>query len=379
MKRNRHQQVIVSYDKAIVISYFILVLAGLLIMLNLTAIQDEMGYFYRHAAFLAISIVAALMILHFFDLNKLKPLNIVMLAGSIALLVAVLIVGRTHKGGTRAISLGFVSIQPSFIARVALIFYYAQHLSKKHEELKEANLQDLWKHFYPLVFATAVVYTLITLERHLSTLIISGMTLLGMVTYAGSRMRYVLSVSLVGILLVFVIITFGAQFRSARLETYKAYFLLTRNSASDTLKADDYQVRESMTALIRGGWFGTGVGKGRAKHFYLPESRTDYVYTIIGEEFGFLGAMIIFGLHCLLFFRAFKVAQSQEDIYLRFLCAGLAMNIFFNVLVNTGVAMSILPSTGTTLPFISYGGTALLVDSASMGVSLNSSAKRRQL
>ena len=145
------------------------------------------------------------------------------------------------------------------------------------------------------------------------------------------------------------------------------------------MKSDDsdYQVKESLTALSSGGVIGTGIARGRAKHYYLPEARTDYVYTIIAEEFGFLGAIFVFGLHCFLFFRAFKMAHYQESRFMQFLGVGMAMNIFCNVLVNTGVSMSILPPTGNTLPFISYGGSALLIDSASLGVILNISAKRR--
>ncbi|HPH72048.1 MAG TPA: FtsW/RodA/SpoVE family cell cycle protein, partial [Candidatus Cloacimonas sp.] len=113
------------------------------------------------------------------------------------------------------------------------------------------------------------------------------------------------------------------------------------------------------------------------KHYYLPEARTDYVYTVIGEEWGFVGALIVFGLHCFLFFRCFWMAHSQENRFLEFLGVGLAMNIFCNVLVNTGVAMSLLPPTGNTLPFISYGGSALLIDSIALGMLLNISAQRR--
>lgn len=379
MKRNRSQTYIISYDRVLVASYLLLCLAGLLIMLDLTSIQDAMGFFYRHALFLLFSLIAAILILYFFNLEKLRSLNGALIAISIGLLIAVLIVGRTVKGGTRSIHLGLFSIQPSFLARVALVFYYSHHLALKHAELLKARGKELWQHFYPLITATGLIYILIVLERHLSTLVISGATLLALLTYAGIRKRYVMAVSALGIVVVIGIIMFGAGFRSSRIETFKTYFLLTRIAPGDSSMADDYQVKESITALTRGGWFGTGMSRGRAKHFYLPESRTDYIFTIIGEEFGFLGAFIVFALHCLLFFRALMIAQAQQNLYLRFLCVGLAMNIFFNALVNTGVAMSILPATGTTLPFISYGGTALLVDSASVGVILNISAKRREL
>ena len=380
MKRSRSQAYIISYDKVVVSCWLLLSLAGLLLMLDLSSIQDAMGVFYRHGLFLAVSVVTALFILYFFNLERLRSLNMALIVVAIALLVAVLIAGRTVKGGTRAIHLGFISIQPSFFARVALVFFFAHHLDKKHSELQKALPADLWREFYPLIVATGLVYLLIILERHLSTLVISGMTLLGLLTYAGIRKRFVAGVSVLGVLAVIGIIMFGAQFRSSRIETFRNYFLLTRNiAAAESTQADDYQVKESITALTRGGLFGTGISRGRAKHFYLPESRTDYIFTIIGEEFGFLGAITVFALHCLLFFRSFKIANDQQNLYLRFLCAGLAMNIFFNALVNTGVAMSILPATGNTLPFISYGGTALLVDSASVGLILNISAKRREL
>jgi cell division protein FtsW len=163
------------------------------------------------------------------------------------------------------------------------------------------------------------------------------------------------------------------------MKTYKKYSLFfPERDLSDSGDAD-YQVRESLTALTSGGFLGTGMARGRAKHYYLPEARTDYVFTIIGEETGYLGAMLVFLLHSTLFFASLKMANKQTDNYLKFLAAGMAMNIYCNVLVNTGVAMSILPPTGNTLPFISYGGSALLMDSIAVGVILNISAQRRVL
>jgi cell division protein FtsW (lipid II flippase) len=145
----------------------------------------------------------------------------------------------------------------------------------------------------------------------------------------------------------------------------------------DSTSEKEYQVKESLTALTSGKLFGTGPDSGRAKHYYLPEARTDYVFTVIGEEFGFLGAMIVFGLHCLLFYKIMLMAFKQTDYYLQMVAMGLGLNIFLNVLVNVGVSMSILPSTGNTLPFISYSGTAMLMDSLSIGIILNISAKRK--
>jgi len=321
--------------------------------------------------------IVAVVILYAFDLEKTRVLAPYMVYLTLILLIIVLFKGSTIKGATRQISLGFISFQPSFLARVVLVFYFAHILDKRHEELLAATPIKFLTDFAPLITLTGFTFLLIILERHLSTLIIGGATLYGMLVYAGTKKRVLLLIALIGILGAVAILTHGADYRKARLTTYKKYSLFFKDR--NTAKADDsdYQVKESLTALTSGGLIGTGIARGRAKHYFLPEARTDYIFTIIAEEFGFLGAIFVFGLHCLLFFRSFRMANSQESRYLKFLGVGLAMNIFFNVLVNTGVSMSILPPTGNTLPFISYGGSALLIDSASLGVILNISAVRR--
>lgn len=377
MKRNRAQRYIVSFDKVILLTYVLLCLVGLIVMLDISSVQSSMMYFYRQGLFFLVSFSIAVAILYAIDLEKLRFLAPYLVYLTLILLVFVLVKGSTVKGATRQISLGFISFQPSFLARVALVFFFAHILDKRHNELLEATPAKFVTNFAPLIILTGATFLLIILERHLSTLIIGGATLYGMLIYAGAKKRLLLLILLIGIVGGVIVLTHGADYRKARLTTYKKYSLFFKNR--DTSKADDsdYQVKESLTALTSGGLLGTGIARGRAKHYYLPEARTDYVFTIIAEEFGFLGAIIVFGLHTFLFFRAFRMANTQESQYLKFLGVGLAMNIYCNVLVNTGVSMSILPPTGNTLPFISYGGSALLIDSASLGVILNISAKRR--
>jgi len=377
MKRNRTQRYIVSFDKTILLCYGLLSLIGLVIMLDVSSVQSSMVYFYRQLFFLIVSAVAAIVILYYFNLEKLRGLAPYMVYLTIILLVIVLFKGSTVKGATRQISLGFINFQPSFLARVVLVFFFAHLLDRNHDLLLESTPIKFFSNFPALVVLTGIVFLLIILERHLSTLIIGGMTLYGMLIYAGAKKRLLLLIAFVGLIGGVIILTQGADFRKARLSTYKKYSLFFKSPGEIKSDDADYQVKESLTALTSGMLFGTGMSRGRAKHYYLPEARTDYIFTIIGEEWGFIGAMVVFGLHCFLFFRAFIMSNSQESRYLRFLGVGLAMNIFCNVLVNTGVAMSILPPTGNTLPFISYGGSALLIDTASLGVILNISAVRR--
>ncbi|MDI3504024.1 MAG: cell division protein FtsW [Candidatus Cloacimonadota bacterium] len=380
MKKSRLSSYVVDFDRWVLYSYLALCLVGLIVMVDITSVQSSMGYFYKQLGFLAGSVIVAIVILYAFRFEKLRFTNTWLVYLAILMLIYVLVKGTTIKGATRQISLGPLNFQPSFFARIALIFFYANILDKKNDLLRQSkNILRFPENFPALTLLTIVVFALILVERHLSTIIISGMTLLGMLFYAGIRKRILLIILAMGLLAGTLIITHGDSFRMQRMQTFQKYSLFNPNrDLSQTNKAD-YQVRESLIALTSGGLLGTGIARGRAKHYYLPEARTDYVYTIIGEEAGYLGAMIVFLLHCLLFFASLRVAERQQSMYLKLLAAGMALNIFCNVLVNTGVAMSILPPTGNTLPFVSYGGSALLMDSIAVGVILNISAKRRTL
>ncbi|MEN6445726.1 MAG: FtsW/RodA/SpoVE family cell cycle protein [Candidatus Cloacimonas sp.] len=377
MKRSKTQRYIVSFDKMILIAYLLLCLIGLVVMLDISSVQSSMHYFYKQILFLFISTILAVVILYVFNLEKLRVLSPYLVYLTIILLIIVLIKGSTIKGATRQIDLGFINFQPSVLARLALVFYFAHILDKKNDELVSSNTGQFFSNLFALLLITAITFILIIKEKHLSTLIIGGVTLYGMLIYAGAKKRVLLTLALVGILAAGLVLVKGADYRKGRLTTYKKFSLFLRPKGEVKIEDSDYQVKESLTALSSGGLIGTGMARGRAKHYYLPEARTDYIYTVIGEEWGFIGALIVFGLHCFLFFRCMWMANSQENRFLKFLGVGLAMNIFCNVLVNTGVAMSILPPTGNTLPFISYGGSALLMDSIALGMLLNISAQRR--
>ena len=378
MKRNSPSNHIVSYDWTMVVSFLALCAIGFYMTMNIASNQNQPTFIRNHIVFLVVSLASTFIVFKYGNISKMRWLPIFLVIVSVALLIVVLFIGTTTKGSTRAIRFMGIGFQPSFLARVALIFLFADHFSRKHEELATSDIKGLLKNFYPLIIITGLIYFLIYIERHLSTIVINAATLLTLTVYAGIRFRYVFIMLLIGAVAFVGIISFGAEFRSSRIEAYKTYFLLTQSESAEP-NPSDYNVRESITALSRGGLLGTGVNRGRAKHSYLPEARTDYIFTVIGEEWGFLGAFVVFALHCWLFFRAFKTANEQDDMYLKLLCAGLAMNIFYNVLVNTGVAMSIIPSTGNTLPFVSYGGSALLIDSLSVGVMVNISTKRKTL
>lgn len=378
IKKTKLGTYITGFDQWVFLSYLFLCVIGLLVMLDISAVQEKMSYFNRHLAFMTVSVIACLLILYFADLEKLKFFIPFLSWLAIALLVVVLFKGKTINGATRQINIGPFSFQPSFFARIVLVMFYALKLSEKHEKLREStNPIKFAENFPALTALTIAIFFLIYKEKHLSTILISAATLAFVLYYAGIRHRVLLPIILIGVVGVFFVLSHGESFRANRMSTYKKYNPLAKEKDIGDITGSDRQVRESLVALTSGGLFGTGIARGRAKHFYLSEVQADYVYTIIGEEGGFLGAMFVFVLHSIIFFSAFRIAERQKDMYLKLLAAGMALNIYCNVLLNTGVAMSLLPSTGNTLPFISYGGSALMMDSIALGIILNISAKRR--
>jgi cell division protein FtsW (lipid II flippase) len=377
MKKRNSKTIVTDYDKLILILYLSLMAIGLLVMLDISSVRNSMMYFYRQLAYFGIAIIMILCVFFYVNVDKLRRWISVFIILTIGLLVYVLINGESVKGATRSINFGVVNFQPSFLARIVLIFFFAHVIDRKKQELAQANLKEFIKLFLPLLFITALIYGLILKGQHLSSLIISASSLVCLLFLGGIRFRIILLAITISIAAGFAIIKMGAGYRSERLDIYKKYCLFFKSDTTKASHTKEYQVKESLTALTSGKFFGTGADRGRAKHYYLPEARTDYVFTIIGEEFGFLGAILVFGLHCLLFFRIMLMAFKQTDFYLQLVAMGLALNIFLNVLVNVGVSMSILPSTGNTLPFISYSGTAILIDSLSIGIILNISAKRK--
>jgi cell division protein FtsW (lipid II flippase) len=377
MKKRTNRTIITDYDKLILVLYLGLMAIGLLIMLDITSVRNSMMYFYRQLAYFGVSIIIILYVFFYVNVTKLRQWISFFIFITIGLLLLVLILGESVKGATRSINLGIVNFQPSFLARIVLIFFFAHVIDKKRDELAKSGLKEFIKQFMPLLLITGIIYGLILKGQHLSSLIISAASLVCLLFLGGIRFRIIMIAIIISAIAGFAVIKMGAEYRGERLSIYKKYCLFFRSDSTKIASTKEYQVKESLTALTSGKFFGTGADRGRAKHYYLPEARTDYVFTIIGEEFGFLGAIFVFGLHCLLFFRIMQMSFKLNDFYLQLVSMGLALNIFLNVLVNVGVSMSILPSTGNTLPFISYSGTAILIDSLSIGIILNISAKRK--
>lgn len=375
--------VLIGYDKTLLLSYIFLCVIGLYIVMDINSVQPNLHWFVNHLVYMAISLCIMFLAFRMPELNRLRFLIKPAMIVSIILLILVLIFGVKVNGAIRSLRVFGFSIQPSVIARIVLVLYIADYIDRHKEKLDRTGPVSFVKRFPGVAVAVMIIMGLIYAERHFSPLVVIGLTLMGILWAAKVRFTTILAMILVAWIGSQLVLDHGAGFRGERMaifDQYSLYHHITGTKPEPPEKElKDYQVRESLTALANGYITGTGPANGRGKHAYLPEARTDYVFTIIGEEFGFLGALLVMMLHGLLFFRGSYNAHQHENLFLKLAGIGLALNIFINALINFGVSFSALPATGVTLPFVSYGGSSLVFNSFSVGLLMNISAKRKPI
>lgn len=370
---------IAGYDYYILFVYMLLMFIGLYMQLNISSIRTSMSFFYRQFIWFGLSIFSLWFAFKVIKLEKIRPYIFMFLIITILLLIAVLIFGENVKGAVRSFRIWKINIQPSLIARIVLILYFAHFLDKKQKIIDDTRPKGFLRHFNALIVMTLIVFLLILAEKHFSPLIISGFTLILLLLLAKIRFSTILLIICISLFALMIVLKLGPSYRSERMQIYEKYSLFHKAFNKDTEYngTSDYQIRESLISLTGGRLFGTTPRKGTGKHYFLPEAKTDYIYSIIGEEFGFLGALFVLGLYVFLFARAI-INSYKKDMFIKLAGIGLGMNIFFNAMVNIGVSLAAIPSTGVTLPFISYGGTSLLINSFTVGLLLNISAERQR-
>ena len=289
-----------------------------------------------------------------FPYQGLKKFTIPMALITIALLVVVLFVAKEVKGATRWINLGFFQLQPSEMAKLAVIMVIAHYCSEINNGIKNFVIGI----GLPLVFL-GIICALIMLEPDLGTTIVIFMTAMIMLFAAGAKLFHLMIPGLVG---------FGAGVVLIITEPYRLFAFL--NPWKDP-KDSGWQIIQSLYALGSGGPLGLGLGMSRQKFHYLPEAHTDYIFSILGEELGLLGTILVIILFFFLAWRGYKIAIAADDSYGRMLAVGITSYLVFQALLNISVVTSSVPVTGITLPFLSYGGSSLLVSLMGIGVLLN--------
>ena len=275
------------------------------------------------------------------------------------LLILVLIpgLGIVRNGSRSWFGIGSFSIQPSEFSKIGLIIFTSKYLSKSNKFLK-----DYKKGVFPILFILLLIFGLIMLEPDFGTGMIIVVTIIALLFIAGVNMKFFLYFCLLGIIGIVVLIII-APYRMDRITSFL-------NPWSDPL-GTGFQIIQSLYAIGPGGLFGTGYLNSRQKNFYLPEPQTHFIFSIIAEEFGIVGALVVLSLFALLLTCCIKITLKQEDKFAKYLCFGLTFQLIVQVIMNLSVVIGLIPVTGVTLPFLSYGGSSLLTSLIGIGIILN--------
>lgn len=324
--------------------------------------HDAFKYIKQQGVFLIIGIFITL-ITSKIDLNILKNKANLILGICFILLLLVLIpgIGSVRNGSRSWFGIGGLGIQPSEFAKIGLIIYTAKYLAHN-----QRNMRDVKRGALPIFLVIGVFFLLIMLEPDFGTAMVITLTLICLIFVSGLKISFFIKLGLLGLLGIIGLII-AAPYRMARIISFL-------NPWSDPLGAG-YQIIQSLYAIGPGGLLGQGFMNSRQKHFYLPEPQTDFIFSIISEEFGFLGVIIVCGFFFLIFYRMLKIAMSSSDLFKKYLAFGLAFGIFIQASLNLAVVVGLIPVTGVTLPFFSYGGSSLLVSLLSVGLVLNISKR----
>ena len=326
---------------------------------------DSMYYFKRHVTFLILAALFTVPMILFMRPKYWRPFGILVYAGSVVLLIAVLAIGMTGKGAQRWIDLGFITVQPSEIAKLGLIMFLSYIMSKNQKKI-ELNQRFGGQFKYGVLYpgiAIAVICGLVVLEKHLSGLIILGLLGLYIMFIGGTDKRWMLLIMAVGVVAVAVVLMFSG-YAQERVNTWL-------NIEEADPQGSAWQNLQGLYAIGSGGFFGVGLGNSRQKYGYVAEPQNDFIFTIVCEELGFIGALSVIVLFILLTLRGYRIASRAPDRFCSLVVYGLTTKAALQALLNIAVVTNSMPNTGISLPFFSSGGSALIFQIVEMGIILS--------
>lgn len=357
-----------KYDKLLLLAVIAIIIFGIIMIYSASSIwaeykyQDPFKFVKAQSAFFLLGLLCILIISKL-DINILyKKANLILLICFI-LLVLVLIpgIGSIRNGSRSWFGIGSLGIQPSEFAKLGLIIYVAKYLANNRKIIK-----DVKKGVLPILLVIGVFFVLIMLEPDFGTAMVIVLTLVVMIFISGVKLSFFIKVGLLGLLgIVGLIIV--APYRMERIVSFL-------NPWVDPL-GSGYQIIQSLYAIGPGGLLGQGFLNSHQKQFYLPEPQTDFIFSIISEEFGFLGILIVTSFIAFIFYRIIRIALKENNLFKKYLAFGLGFGIIIQSLLNIAVVIGLIPVTGVTLPFLSYGGSSLLISMISIGIILNISKK----
>lgn len=320
--------------------------------------NDSYYFFKRQIIWVTLGMIAMLFAIHV-DYHVWRKLAVPILIVTIILLILVLIpgLGKVVNGARRWLGFGSLYLQPSEIAKLGMVIFSSASLSRHQEKIT-----NFMKGLAPQLLILLAVFGLILKEPDLGTALAIGGTVFIMLFTAGAKLSHLASLGLVGVVGIIAAII---------LEPYRLKRLLAFNNPWADPLDTGYHIIQSLYALGSGGLFGVGLGRSREKFLYLPEPHTDFIFAILGEELGFIGTITVILLFFLFAWRGFKVAIGAPDLYGSMLAGGLTTMIIIQAMMNIAVVTASMPVTGIPLPFISFGGSALIFTLIGVGILLN--------
>ena len=362
------------FDFSIFIIVVVLLVLGLAMLFSATYASanyrwgDHYHYINRQLIFAGLGFAAMLIIsrIDYHLLMNRVVLNFAIMV-SVGLMLVVKFFGHTAGGAERWFEIGGITVQPSEILKFVTIMVIADYIQRRYDKMRL-----FWEGLFPVLVRVGIACGLVVMQPHLSATIIILVISFGLLFIGGAR-PYHLFLVLAGLALAgFVLIAYvfpakGLGYVQDRWQSFV-------DPESD-IKDTTYQTYQSLVTIGSGGVLGTGFGNSRQKYSYLPITENDFIFSVIVEELGFVGGAVIIFLFIVLVIRGYYIAASAPDKFGMLLCAGIVTQIGLQAMLNIAVATNAIPNTGVSLPFLSYGGTALIMQLAEMGVVLNISRK----
>ncbi len=327
-------------------------------VISLASFDDSFYYAKRQLIWAFIGLFAMFAIMKI-DYWKWQEYAVKILIGCYVLLFVVLIpgVGSVRNGARSWIDLGFMSLQPAEFAKLSIIIFLSYWLANN-----QSKIADFKQGFLPPLGICLLTFGVIMLQPDLGTGTVLFLTGMVIIFTAGAKIKHILGLASLGIP-AFAALVLVAPYRIKRLTSFM-------DPWADPLNTG-YHIIQSLYAIGPGGLMGLGLGRSRQKFFYLPEPQTDFIFSILAEELGFIGGSLVICLFVLLIWRGMHTAITAPDLFGTFLATGITAMIAIQVIINIGVVTGSFPVTGITLPFISYGGSSLVLMLCSVGVLLN--------
>ena len=353
-----------QFDLPLVIAVTLLIIFGLIMIYSASSIWAEYKFHdsFHYVKQQGLFTIAGLILMYIVSKTDykiyFKKANII-LGICLLLLILVLIpgIGSVRNGSRSWFGIGPLGIQPSEFTKLALIIFTSKYLANSNKFLKSYK-----KGVFPILGIALFCFGLIMLQPDLGTGLVLMMSVIALLFIAGVNMKFFYGMGLLGLIGVVILIII-APYRMDRITSFL-------DPWKDPL-GTGFQMIQSMYAIGPGGLLGQGFLNSRQKHFYLPEPQTDFIFSIIAEEFGVVGAILVCSLFAFILYRGIKIALNSKNLFSKYLSFGMIFQMLFQACMNLAVVVGLIPVTGVTLPFLSYGGSSLLISLISIGILLN--------